>query len=317
MAGAGRAGHRWPALARELARYRVAFEPAFTRTAGDGTRLAERAAREGRAAVVAVGGDGTVNEVVNGLMAARAGGRAPPALGVLPSGTAQDFARSVGIPLDPRQAVPWLARAEPRSLDVGRIRFASGAVRYFANYAGAGFDAMVAAKARAWDRRFRGALAHIVGFFAALRGYENKELTVRLDGEPLATRRRINMVVAANGASFAGLVRLAPQASLQDGLLDVVVVGDVGRLELLTHVPRALFGRHLDHPKVTARRGRSVVLAAAEPVPVQSDGEVAGQLPAEFDVLPGALKLLAGPGRDARGSRGRHPESLDGGLVAG
>src|SRR5579885_2401350 len=180
-AGAGRTGRRWPDLARELGRCGLAYDSAFTREAGDAARLARQAAVEGYAAVVAVGGDGTINEVLNGLMAAAAAGYPPPALGVLPSGTAQDFARSVGIP---------------------------------------------------------------------------------------------------------------PQARLDDGLLDLIVVSDAGRLELLLHLPLAISGRHLRHPKVTALRARSVDVAAGEPLPVQSDGEVVGTLPARFDVLPGALRLL-------------------------
>jgi diacylglycerol kinase (ATP) len=293
VAGAGRAGERWREMARELSRRDLVFDATFTQAPGDAARLAEQAAREGRGAVIAVGGDGTVNEVVNGLRAARAAGHAPPALGVLPGGTAQDFARSVGIPLSTAAAADYLARARPRSIDVGRIRFDSGAIRYFANYAGVGFDAVVAAQVRAWGHPFRGALPYIAGFFAVLRGYENKQFSVRLDGgPPLVPARPINMVIVANGANYAGYLRMAPAASLDDGLLDVIVIGDVGRLELLTHLPLALFGRHLDHPKVSAQRARSVAMAAGEPVPVQSDGDVAGQLPAEFDVLPGALKLL-------------------------
>ncbi|HLH21067.1 MAG TPA: diacylglycerol kinase family protein [Chloroflexota bacterium] len=291
-AGAGRAGARWPALARELGRVGLAFEPAFTEAPGDATRLAAAAARAGRT-VVAVGGDGTINEVVNGLMAGRAPGAPPPVLGVLPSGTAQDFARSAGIPLAPRAAIALLVRAEPRLTDVGRIRFGSGAVRYFANYAGAGFDAMVTVRAQGWSNRWRGALAYVLGFFAVLRGYENKRFELRPDGgPPLEPPRRINMVIVANGGNYAGVLRMAPGASLDDGLLDVVVIGDVGRFELLAYLPLALFGRHLEHPKVATLRVHSVAMSAGEPLPVQSDGEIAGELPAEFDVMPGALRLL-------------------------
>ena len=291
-AGAGRAGARWPALARELERVGLAFEPAFTEGPGDAMRLAETAGRAGRT-VVAVGGDGTINEVVNGLMAGQAPGAPPPTLGVIPSGTAQDFARSAGIPLAPRAAIALLARAAPRPTDVGRIRFQSGAVRYFANYAGAGFDAVVTARAKDWGHMLRGALAYVVGFFAVLRGYENKHFELRPDGGPsLEPARRINMVIVANGGNYAGLLRIAPAASLDDGLLDVVIIGDVGRFELLASLPLALFGRHLAHRKVATLRVRSVGVSAGEPLPVQSDGEIAGELPAEFDVIPGALRLL-------------------------
>ncbi len=292
QAGAGRTGARWPALARELTRVGLAFEPAFTDGPGDAMRLAETAARAGRT-VVAVGGDGTINEVVNGLMAGRALEAAPPTLGIIPSGTAQDFARSVGVPLASRAAIALLAHGEPRLTDVGRIRFPSGAVRYFANYAGAGFDAVVTARAKDWGHVLRGALAYVVGFFAVLHGYENRHIELRPNGAPpLEPAQRINMVILANGGNYAGVLRMAPDATLDDGLLDVVIIGDVGRWELLASLPLAIFGRHLTHPKVATLRVRSVAISAAEPLPVQSDGEIAGQLPAEFDVIPGALHLI-------------------------
>ena len=250
------------------------------------------------AGVVAVGGDGTINEVVNGLMAARARGLSwarrepPPVFGVLPSGTAQDFARSAGIPLGAAAAADCLANPRPQPIDVGRIHFASGVVRYFANYAGVGFDAMVAAQAQSWGHLLRGALPYVVGFFAVLRGYRNQRFELRVDNTPVQPPRRVNMVILANGTSYAGMLRIAPRASLVDGLLDVIVVGDVGRLEFLVYLPLAIFGRHLGHPKVSSLRARRVAIGAATPVPVQSDGEVAGQLPAQFEVIPGALRLL-------------------------
>ncbi len=292
-AGSGRAGARWPALARELERAGLACDVVFTDGEGAAARLATGAARIGRPAVLAVGGDGTVHEVVNGLMAAVEDGYTPPPLGVVPGGTAQDFARSAGIPLGARAAVAYLARAGPRPVDVGRIDFGDGGRCYFANYAGAGFDAMVAARAKAWGHALRGALPYVVGFFAVLRGYHNQQFVVRLDDDsPLVPARRINMVIVANGSSYAGVLRMAPHADLTDGLLDVTVVGDVGRLELLAHLPLAAFGGHLRHPKVTALRARAVAISARQSTLVQADGELVGVLPARFQVLPGALQLL-------------------------
>jgi diacylglycerol kinase (ATP) len=296
-AGAGRAAVRWRDLAYALEQRGVRFEVGYTSGPGDGSRLAARAAAGDYAGVVAVGGDGTINEVVNGLMAERAqvtaGAAARPlVLGVLPSGTAQDFARSAGIPLAAPAAADCLANPRPRPIDVGRIRFASGVVRYFANYAGVGFDAMVAARAQSWGHLLRGALPYVVGFFAVLRGYRNQQFELRVDDTPVEPPRRVNMVILANGTSYAGMLRMAPGASLVDGLLDVIVVGDVGRLEFLLYLPLAVFGRHLRHPKVTSLRARRVAIDAAMPVPVQSDGEVAGHLPAQFEVIPGALRLL-------------------------
>jgi diacylglycerol kinase (ATP) len=300
-AGAGRGAGRWPALATLLQRQGVAFEAVLTQAAGHAAEVAARAAREGRAVVVAAGGDGTISEVVNGLLSAQVAARSLPALGVLPLGTAQDFARSLGLPLTPEAAVASLVRARPAPIDVGRIRLADGAVRYFVTYAGTGFDALVVARAQAWAPRWRGAWPYIIGFFHVLRGYANRRFSVWLDGKLLVSRRRINMVIVANGGNYAGLLRIAPSASMRDGWLDVVVVGDVGRLEFLVSLPLALIGRHLAHPKVAAFRAQHVMVAARERLPIQREGEVAGRLPASFDVLPGALPVLLPPATESAG----------------
>jgi diacylglycerol kinase (ATP) len=295
-AGAGRARARWRVLEAALRARGVRFDVAFTERPGDAVQLAASAARQASTTVVAVGGDGTINEVLNGLLQARppeTAGSEPPILGVLPSGTAQDFARSAGIPLTVQAAVDRLVYPRPQPCDVGRIRYPAGGVRYFANYAGVGFDAMVAAQAQRNRVGLRGALPYVLGFFTVLHGYENPQIEIALDGgPPLVAARPTNMVIVANGANYAGMLRMAPYASLTDGLLEVVIVGDVGRLELVASLPLALFGRHLGHPKVTAHRARTVTIEARPPVPIQSDGEPAGELPAAFDVLPGALRLL-------------------------
>jgi YegS/Rv2252/BmrU family lipid kinase len=294
-AGGGRGGGRWPRLATALQRQGIGFEAVLTRAPGEAGAAAARATREGRAVVVAAGGDGTVSEVVNGLLHARTPERPLPALGVLPLGTAQDFARSLGLPLAPEAAIAYLRHARPTPLDIGRTRFGDGRTRYFVTYAGTGFDALVVARAHAWAPRWRGALPYVVGFFHVLRGYANRRFSLWLDGRPLASRRRINMIIVANGGSYAGLLRMAPGASMRDGWLDVIVIGDVGRLEFLLWLPLAVIGRHVTHPKVLVRRARHVAITAREPLPVQHDGEVAGHLPARIDILPGALPVLLRP----------------------
>ena len=191
----------------------------------------------------------------------------------------------------PGPCVEMVAHMRRQGADATIVLY-PGAVHYFANYAGTGFDALVAAKARAWRHLLRGAAPYVVGFFAVLRGYVPPCLELRLDDTAPRRVPRVTLLILANGPNYAGYLRIAPPARLDDGLLDLIVVRDVGRLELLLHLPLAVSGRHLHHPKVTALRARSVDVAAGTPLPVQSDGEVVGTLPARFDVLPGALRLL-------------------------
>jgi diacylglycerol kinase (ATP) len=161
------------------------------------------------------------------------------------------------------------------------------------NVLGVGFDAEVAGRAH----EVRGAIssipAHVVGFASALAVYHNKQITIGFGGDgPEPARVRANMVVAANGPSYAGMMRLAPAAEVDDGLLDVVVVGDIDRMQLLVNLPRVLSGTHVGHEKVTIFRVASVQLESEEQALVHADGDVVGHLPARVDVMPRALRLI-------------------------
>ena len=284
---------RFSTVAAELRARGIPFSAAATTGSGDAQTLARLACRNGFRAIVGMGGDGTINEIVNGL--AGADGQIPPGavIGVIPAGTAQDFARGLGIPLTPGAALRRLLDGQLSSIDVGRVRFPDGRVHLFANMLGAGFDAEVAGRAQQVRGAFSSIPAHVVGFATALAGYQNKGITLSLEGvDGGPTRVRSNLVVIANGPSYAGVMRLAPAASFDDGLLDVVVIGDVDPFELLVNLPRALTGSHLDHPKVTTHRVRAVSLDADEEALVQADGEVVGRLPVRVDLLPNALHVI-------------------------
>jgi YegS/Rv2252/BmrU family lipid kinase len=242
---------------------------------------------------VAVGGDGTVNEIINGM--ATLDGEFPQAsvLGVIPTGTAQDFARSMGVPFAPGAALDVLLDGNVTGVDLGRIRFGDGRVRLFANMLGAGFDAEVAGRAQDVRGAMTSIPAHVVGFASALAAYRTKEISITLEGEQGSAKRvRSNLVVVANGPSYAGVMRLAPNAVVDDGLLDVVVIGDVDKLEFLINFPRVFTGTHLTHHKVDAFRARSLTLESDDDALVQADGELLGRLPARVDVLPRALRLI-------------------------
>ncbi|MPZ15268.1 MAG: YegS/Rv2252/BmrU family lipid kinase, partial [Chloroflexi bacterium] len=244
-------------------------------------------------AIVCVGGDGTANEVVNGFGLADGEIDRRPLLGLVPSGSAQDFARSVGVPLDRDSALQRLLAAEDRPIDVGRIQFADGRCHFFVNVLGVGFDAEVAGRAK----EVRGAIssipAHVVGFASALAAYRNKTISITFAGEHGDRMRvRCNMVVVANGPSYAGMMRLAPAALVDDGFLDVVVIGDVDKMEFLLNLPRALVGTHVDHEKVAVYRARSLALESEDDAFLQADGEVVGRLPARVDLLPRVLRLI-------------------------
>ncbi|MSQ23850.1 MAG: diacylglycerol kinase family lipid kinase [Chloroflexi bacterium] len=282
---------RFARIAAELRKRDVSFSAAATTGPGDARLLAELARQANFRAVVCVGGDGTVNEVVNGLFA---GGATDPGvpLGIIPRGTAQDFARGLGLPLDIGPAVERLVRGEEARVDVGRIRFGDGQVRLFVNVLGVGFDAEVAVRARDVRPAVASLPAHVYAFASTFAAYQNKEISIVLDGEESQDSRSRCLVIAANGPYYANGMRMAPDARMDDGLLDVVVIGDVDKLDLLWNLPRAFSGTHVEHSDVSVYRVRRLTLDSPEGGLVQADGEVVGELPAEVDLLPGALRVI-------------------------
>jgi len=291
---AGGGLRRFSAIVNRLRAEGIPFASSATLSPGDGSVLARLARDRDFRAIVVVGGDGTINDVVNGLATPDGTVARDTPLGIIPNGTATDFAKSMGVPLARDAAVERLLAGEESDVDVGRIRFADGHQCFFVNVLGAGFDAEVAGRAH----DVRGPImpsipAHVVGFASALAGYHNRQITITFDGQDdKRARVRANMVVVANGASYGGVFRLAPDAQPDDGLLDVVVVGDLQRVELLVNLPRLVAGTHLGHEKVEVHRVPSLSLESEERALVQADGEVVGELPARVDVLPRALRLI-------------------------
>jgi diacylglycerol kinase (ATP) len=291
---AGMGNRRFSGIAARLRARGAPFHGAMTTGPGDAVVLSQLARGGSFRAIVCVGGDGTLNEVVNGLALPDGSIDGSAVVALVPAGTAQDFARGAGIPLELDGAIDRLLLGHVSRMDVGRITFEDGKRHFFINVAGAGFDAEVAERAaEARNAAMASLPAHMLGFATALAGYRNKEITIELEDEPgSATRIRCNLLVVANGPSYAGMMQMAPNAVLDDGLLDVVVIGDVAKLEMLLNIPRAISGTHLEHEKVETHRVRALRLDSTDDALLQADGDVIGRLPARIDVLPGALRVI-------------------------
>ena len=289
VAGAGRGSRDFPSL-RELVATRPDAEPeyAIAERRGHATLLAESGASAGYDPVVAVGGDGTVNEVANGLLGYRG---AIPRLAVIPTGTGNDFARSVGIPhaLDAAVSVALAETGSARRIDAARI--GDG---YFVGVAGAGFDARVARSVnRAPDRLKVGALPFVTYALIEIVRNRNVDLTVELDGATVVRQRSL-MVSVSNCRYSGGGMQIAPEAEPDDGVLDVCLIGDASALEVIRMLPTVFKGGHVGHPKVAMHRARTVRISGPPgvAVPAQADGDVIGTLPLDVEVLPGALRVL-------------------------
>ena len=283
-AGGGRAGRLVAEVAERLRADGVVVDRHQTRSLED-ARLAACEAAGSFDAVVAVGGDGTVGACAAGLADAASPVRA--ALGVVPAGGGNDAARSLGLPAgDPLAAAGLLAGLRRRPADLATV-----AGRAYLNVAGAGFDSevnRVANQRLGWAGnrpRYVGAVLAelVVGRVATFE--------LALDGRP--SRLRGWLVAVANGPSYGGGMKVAPQASLDDGLLDVVVIHEIGKLEFLRTFPKVFSGRHLEHPAVAVHRAARVELDADRTLAVYADGEPAGTLPATFEVRRAAITVLA------------------------
>jgi YegS/Rv2252/BmrU family lipid kinase len=283
-AGRGRARREWPGVAARLRDAGIAFDLAETRAAGEGVPMAERAARE-YAAVVAAGGDGTVHEVVNGLMCA--GGTA--ALGILPIGSGDDLAKT----FPPADAVDRIALGRLRPMDVGRVECGS-AGRWFANGMDIGFGAHGARNMTRVPALLTGLAAYLGALVLTLLRYPKLEVSLQLDDEP-AQVLPTTMIAVMNGSHFGGSFRVCPDARTDDGQLDVLVARALGRVEILALVPKIMRGSHAGDPRLRLARARRVRIESREPLLVEADGEIvfenARQL--EIDVRPKALQVLA------------------------
>jgi diacylglycerol kinase (ATP) len=290
----GATGRRWKALQAGLRGALGRFDVEHTRAPRDAARIAREGVRAGIERVIVVGGDGTVNEVVNGLLAAELAGYAE--LGVLPLGTGGDFARSLGIPRGLEGAVALLAQGKLRQIDAGRISYLDAASRktsaYFANVASLGISGLTDQLVNRATKRFGGRVSFLIGAVKAIARHRSEHVTLRVDGEVVHDAPLV-LAAAANGRYFGGGMSIAPEARLDDGLLDVVLIPDLSKRTLLSKLPLIYSGKHLDDPVCSFRRGR-VIEAEAAPgsVLLDIDGEALGTLPARVEVVPSALSVI-------------------------
>jgi YegS/Rv2252/BmrU family lipid kinase len=252
--------------------------------------LAEQAARGGAGLIVAVGGDGTLNEVANGIV--RAGGETE--LATIPLGTGMDFGRTYGIPNRFDEAVRVALAGTTRTIDVGHVAYRTwdghDAERYYANVGSVGMSAAVAQRANGMSKAMGGKATFFYALVRVFFEWDNTTVTVELaDGE--RREGRMHDVIVANGRWHGGAMQLAPEAKPDDGLFDVVLIGDVTKADFVSTAPKLYSGKYLSHPKIELLRSRSVSVAAPERLPIELDGEQVGTTPARFEVVPSALRV--------------------------
>jgi diacylglycerol kinase (ATP) len=282
----GAAGRRWPELAHRAAALGLHGDALLSERPGHLAELAREAAADADL-LVAVGGDGTVNEVANGIAGLDV------ELALIPRGTGGDFVRTFGIPRKLDEAVAVALGGRTREIDLGKGRYRSWAggeaESYFANVASAGMSGAIAKRANETSKALGGKVSYAWATVAVFSRWRNDEVRVRVDGEEHAGR--MHDVIVANGRYLGGGMKMVPDAEPDDGRLDVLLIGDLTKRDLLLTMPKTYRGTHLPHPKATLLRGATVEIDAPEPLPVELDGEQPGTTPVRFEIVRRALRL--------------------------
>jgi YegS/Rv2252/BmrU family lipid kinase len=293
--GGGLSQRRWAALVGPITDGLGPIDARFTESKGDGRRIAHEEAAAGRRLIVAMGGDGTISEVADGILAA--GGTSE--LGIIPRGTGGDFRRTLDLADDPGEASRRIRDTPARLVDAGRVSFVADdgslAERHFVNVVSFGFSSDVARRANTSSKRLGGRVAFLAATVRSLVSYDNADVLVSIDDQP---ERRMSVLLAAvgNGRFFGGGMKICPEALLDDGLLDLVIVGNLGRAGVMANIHRIYSGMHLTMKEVQGARVRRLKVAPVDrqaKIPLEVDGETPGHLPASFELLRGALRVRA------------------------
>ena len=296
----GSTREKWSLTASELRSHFGPFSVAFTKSQGDGIDLATRAAKSGRKFIIACGGDGTINEVANGILLS---GR-DVELGVLSSGTGGDFRRTLGLPQTNREAAAALRNGQTKLMDVGKVTFSNHdgktISRYFLNVSSIGLAADIIKRVKSTTvfdwlpvERARGKANFAVSTLREVIDLDPELIRVRFDNGEERTLQTIAFCVA-NSRYFGGGMMIAPNAKINDGFLDVVNIGDIGTAKIIANALTLYRGTHNRLDEVNSTLAKKIEITAMNPekeILLETDGELPGKLPATYEIVPNALRV--------------------------
>jgi YegS/Rv2252/BmrU family lipid kinase len=290
----GQTSMRWPVLQNLLEQESFVFEVAPTTGPGTATDLARKAIHRGDEMVVAVGGDGTINEVANGFFEDGKPINSEAVLGILCVGTGGDFIKTMQIPREPQLAAKSLLGKATKAIDVGKCafidHFGNQASRVFVNIADIGVGGETVERINRRARKRTGKVAYFASSLVSLLQYKNKKMRICIDDQ-FDQEKVVSLLAVANGQFFGGGMHIAPAAKPDDHLFDVVIVGDIGAMTFLANLRKLYAGTILTHPQVELHRGAHVTVSSAERALLDLDGEQPGVAPVEFTLVPSALRV--------------------------
>jgi YegS/Rv2252/BmrU family lipid kinase len=288
--GRGRVGKEMPELERQLNSRRLGYRIVETEGPGHASDIAREALLGGERFIVAVGGDGTVQEVVNGMVEDDRPLAEGSVLGVVAAGSGCDFVRTFGLPQDVPRAVHHLDGDRLYPIDLARVDYTEDGrtvTRYVPNIAECGLGGAVVRRAERLPR-WLGRSRYFWAFWLSMRGYRPGHISVRADRK--SWEGRASNVVIANGQFYGGGMKISPRSYPGDGLLDIQI-STGPKSEAFTMIPKVYRGEHVPHPHIKEMRGKSITVEADRPLPIEGDGEVLGTTPATFTVIPEVVSL--------------------------
>jgi len=292
--GGGLAGKRWPKIAAALEQEGIKFVHSFTEKEGDATELTRQYLQDGYDLIISVGGDGTNNEVVNGFFYEGRSVRENAAIGFISTGTGSDLIRTLGIPKDYNAAAAHLLKSPTRDVDVGKIAYTNNQgvpeSRYFINIAGLGLDGDTVGRVNRTSKALGGFVSFLWGTVLSLLLYRNKKMTVTVDGK-MVCEGNITTAIIGNGCYFGGGMNIAPEARMDDGLFDIVILEGLSKIDLLLNLPGVYKGKHMGNPKIIFLRGKNITVTSPEEPLLNLDGEQPGRAPVEIELLTRAIKI--------------------------
>lgn len=279
VAGNGRTKEVTKEIEEQLKERKIKYKLVYTEYPGHATELAAKVSEDEFSKVVSVGGDGTLNEILNGL------NLKTMSLGIIPSGTGNDLIKCAGIPSDEKQALEVVLDGEEKVIDIGVINH-----KRFINVAGFGLDVEVLRETLKFKRFVKGKFAYILGLLTTLISFKPIDLQISIDGEEYHHEAMICAI--GNGQYIGGGMKIASLAELEDGLLDIIMIKKISKIKLLYHFPKVFKGAHMGLPWVHYVRGKNVKVLTKNSVFINSDGEISEQNHPEFKILEKSLHLI-------------------------
>jgi diacylglycerol kinase (ATP) len=295
-AGSGKGKKDWEKISSLLEKAGLRFSERFTGKKEDAITFTTEGIKSGFRKIITVGGDGTLNEVVNGVLRNSTCPALEISLGLIPVGTGNDWGRMLGIPSDYEKAIMIIKEEKHMVHDAGIVTFFSETgkiVRYFINIAGLGFESTVVKRTNYQkDHGHSGKLIYFYNLLMSLLAYKNTRTEIVIDGEEIVTD--LFSLNIGNGKYCGGGMRQTPGAQPDDGILDVTIIGNIGKLEIIRKLHMLYDGTILEHPKIKGYKCKNVRVTSGSVLWVEADGESLGHTPAEFGIMPSAINIIYG-----------------------